>query len=279
MKTKPFLLATAGSTIDGRAIDDAMIDQMASSYDPKTYGARLNIEHIRGISGDKPFRAYGDVLELSVGETEVNFNGTTEKRKALFGVFDVTDDAKALNDAHQKVYPSIEIQPNFADKGYAYCVGVALTDSPAAIGTERLQFNRSLPGALKLTADQSGIEAAELQFANGDPEGGAVAAEVRSGFAKIAELFSGKPKEEPKPEPKADPAGFDAAAFAAGMQALGDGLAASITTLAKEQRAATDKLAGDFNAFKTQLENTRDPNFTQRPLGTGPDLGETDKFY
>ncbi|PTR05019.1 capsid scaffolding serine peptidase GPO, partial [Novosphingobium sp. GV055] len=38
MKTKPFLLATAGSTVDGRTIDDAMLQQIASSYDPKTYG-------------------------------------------------------------------------------------------------------------------------------------------------------------------------------------------------------------------------------------------------
>jgi hypothetical protein len=51
MKTKAFLLATAGSTVDGRTITDADIDQMASSYDPKTYGARVNIEHIRGSAG------------------------------------------------------------------------------------------------------------------------------------------------------------------------------------------------------------------------------------
>jgi acyl-coenzyme A thioesterase PaaI-like protein len=68
MKTKPFLLATAGSTVDGRSIDDAMLEQMVSSYDPKTYGARLNIEHVRSAP-DGPFRAYGDVLELSIGKS------------------------------------------------------------------------------------------------------------------------------------------------------------------------------------------------------------------
>jgi hypothetical protein len=78
MKTKPFLLATAGSTVDGRTIDDAMLQQIASSYDPKTYGARLNIEHIRGVTGE-PFRAYGDVVELSIGKSEVNFNGKKER--------------------------------------------------------------------------------------------------------------------------------------------------------------------------------------------------------
>jgi hypothetical protein len=83
MKTKPFLLATAGSTVDGRTIDDAMLEQMVSSYNPKTYGARLNIEHVRGMTGDGPFRAFGDVLELSLGNVEVDFNGKKEQRIAL----------------------------------------------------------------------------------------------------------------------------------------------------------------------------------------------------
>ena len=106
MKTKPFLLATAGSTVDGRNIDDKMIDDMASSYDPKTYGARVNIEHFRGISPDGPFKAYGDVLELSVGEIDVNFNGKTEKRKALYGVFDVTDEKEGFRAVHSANAPT-----------------------------------------------------------------------------------------------------------------------------------------------------------------------------
>ena len=120
MKTKPFLLATAGSTVDGRNIDDKMIEEMASSYDPKTYGARLNIEHIRGHFRPGPVPRLWRRAGASTGEIEVNFNGKTEKRKALFGVLDVTEDAKKLNDAGQKVYPSIEIEPNFAGKGFAY---------------------------------------------------------------------------------------------------------------------------------------------------------------
>ena len=98
MKTKPFLLATAGSTVDGRVIDEKMLDEMAKSYDPKTYSARINLEHIRGISGQPPFRAYGDVLELSVGETDVNFNGKSEKRKALSMISSFADLDRLLDD-------------------------------------------------------------------------------------------------------------------------------------------------------------------------------------
>jgi hypothetical protein len=41
----------------------------------------------------------------------------------------------------QKVYASIEINPNFADTGEAYLVGLAVTDDPASLGTEMLQFS------------------------------------------------------------------------------------------------------------------------------------------
>ena len=113
-----------------------------------------------------------------------------EKRLGLFGVFDVDDSAKQLNDAGQKVYPSIEINPNFGDKGFAYCMGVALTDSPAAIGTEKMLFNRSLPGTIKLTAGDSGIDAAMLEFADkaipDNPEAGGLFAAATNFFSLSA---------------------------------------------------------------------------------------------
>jgi hypothetical protein len=194
MKTKPFLLATAGSTVDGRTIDDAMLEQMVSSYNPKTYGARLNIEHVRGMTGDGPFRAFGDVLELSLGTVEVDFNGKKEQRTALFGTFDVTEDARKLNQAGQKVYPSIEIEPNFAGKGFAYLMGCALTDSPASIATQRLQFNRSLPGTLTV----AGEEAALLEFAETTEAEPAQASSPGCRACSIALPRSSRP---PRPRP------------------------------------------------------------------------------
>jgi P2 family phage major capsid protein len=200
------VLATAGSTVDGRTIDDAMIDQMVSSYNPRTFGARLNIEHVRGMAPDGPFRAYGDVLELSAGTVEVDFNGQKEQRKALFGTFDVTEEARKLNESGQKVYPSIEIEPNFAGKGFAYLMGCALTDSPASIATQRLQFNRSLPGTLTL----AGENAAPLEFA--EDAGGEPGAGFLAGLSDLIDRFTGKSKTEaaPIPVPAPDPAGTGA---------------------------------------------------------------------
>jgi hypothetical protein len=42
--------------------------------------------------------------------------------------------------AGQKVYTSMEIQPNFANSGKCYLVGLAVTDDPASLGTEYLEF-------------------------------------------------------------------------------------------------------------------------------------------
>ena len=265
MKTKPFLLATAGSTVDGRNIDDAMLEQMASSYDTKTYGARLNIEHIRGISGDGPFRAYGDVVELSVGEVDVNFNGQTEKRKALFGVLDVNDDAKKLNEANQKLYPSIEIEPNFAGKGFAYLMGCALTDSPASIGTERMQFNRQLPGTLNV----HGQDAASLEFPEAAPAADAAATEVKGFFSKLTELLSGTaPKQEPvqQPQQSAAPGQFDPVQF---TKDLGDTLGKAFATQDAANKAAIDALTAQVTALSQQIENTQHPGHQNRPPANG----------
>ncbi|WJS97258.1 GPO family capsid scaffolding protein [Novosphingobium humi] len=270
MKTKPFLLATAGSTVDGREISENDIDQMASSYDPKTYGARVNIEHIRGISGQSPFFAYGDVDSVFVGETEVNFNGKIEKRKALFGVLDVTDNARALNEASQKVYPSIEILPNFGGKGFSYLGGVALTDSPAAIATERLKFSRFQPGAMVLARD----EAAALEFAeDGATESAKGLLESMKGMLdKFTASFAPAPKVETPPEPKPEgqqPTTLDFSALRGVFEEFGQTVTTAIEGLRSEFRAEADAMALKLKKLEDTQEATPAPHFQRRPIADG----------
>lgn len=267
MKTKPFLLATAGSTVDGRTIDAALLKEMADSYDPKTYGARLNIEHIRGVSGDKPFRAYGDVLELSTGEVEVNFNGKTEKRLGLYGVFDVNADAKALNEADQKVYPSIEIAENFAGKGFAYLMGCALTDSPAAIATERLQFNRQMPGTIKLSLDESA--ALQLDEGTGGEPGNAFLGSLKGILDGFAARFAAKPENKPEPEPDAQPAAFDIAPLTGLLGSFTETIGKEIGALRTEFRGEVDALAIKIGKAEDLRETTPSQDFRQRPKSDG----------
>lgn len=272
MKTKPFLLATAGSTVDGRVIDDAMLTEMAKSYDPKTYAARLNIEHVRGISGQAPFRAYGDVLELSTAEVEVNFNGKTEKRLGLYGTFDVTDEAKALNDAGQKVHPSIEIEPNFAGKGFAYLMGCALTDSPASIATDRLAFSRHIPGAIVLSRGANGQPDGPLDLEFAAEESPAV-----EGFlTKLGTMLDGfgakfAPKgEDPKPEDKPAPATtFDFAQMRSIFEDMGKTISSSIDGLRTEMRSEIDALSVKVKAVETAQEETPAHGYVARPSAAG----------
>ena len=67
-KSKEFCIATEGATTDGRVIERVWLEQMAETYDPKIYGARVNMEHIKGYTPDSPFKRYGDVVSLRAAE-------------------------------------------------------------------------------------------------------------------------------------------------------------------------------------------------------------------
>lgn len=138
-KSKFFQVATEGATVDGRVIAREWISQMAEQYDPKVYGARINIEHITSYSPDSTFKAYGDVLALKA--EEVDIGGV--KKLALFAQIDATPDLVAIVKARQKVYTSCEVNPKFADTGKAYLTGLAVCDNPASLGTEMLAFSAS----------------------------------------------------------------------------------------------------------------------------------------
>lgn len=274
MKTKPFLLATAGATVDGRVIDAEMLNQMAEGYDPKVYGARLNIEHVRGIGAQSPFRAYGDVLELSTADVDVTIHGKTERRRGLFGVLDVTEEAQQLNGASQKVYPSIEIEPNFAGSGKAYLMGVALTDSPASIATDRLQFNRARPGALTLSADAPDQAfAIEFPETTGDTGGQTFLTQLGGMFdAFAAKLTGGAKPADPKPaaKPEGEAGGaLDFAQLRPLFEEMGNQFAAQITALDAKIADAVDGFAVKLKAIETTVEATPVDQYRARPAATG----------
>lgn len=187
--SKWFVVATEGATTDGRTINRTWIEQMAANYDPKKYGARVNLEHIkwRYMWNDDPHsKCYGDVVGL---KTEENAEGKLQ----LLAQIDPTDDLIKLNKDRQKIYTSIECNPNFADTGEAYLVGLAVTDNPASLGTEMLVFsagasanplnNRKEKAENLFTA---AIET-ELEFEEVKEKGLSV-------FAKIRALFADKEK-------------------------------------------------------------------------------------
>lgn len=285
-KTRFYRVAVEGQTTDGRTIERQWLIDAAATYNRETYAARINMEHVRGITAEKPFKAYGDVLSLKTEEVEIELAGRKEKRLALLAELDVTDELLAINKDRQKLYTSIEINPNFAQTGKAYLVGLAVTDSPASLGTEMLQFAASQgennplaarkqdKGNLFTAATEFEIVLAEEPAANPDPTGV---------FASIKAFFDGlgKPSAQAPAAPAADapaePAAPapDAASFAA-IGALMTQMATSVTELANGTKAEIARLTADVKALAEKLEGTpaavpgtNAQGFVQRAAATG----------
>jgi len=167
---KWFRVATEGATTDGRKITRDWIEQMAASYDPAKYGSRIWLEHWRGLFADSAFKALGDVTGLKADTVE-------DGKLALFAELHPTDELLRINQQRQKIYTSIEVDPDFADSGSAYMVGLGVTDSPASLGTDMLQFSAQQGQTSPLTARKqrpenlfSAAVPIELDFSDADPD-------------------------------------------------------------------------------------------------------------
>lgn len=123
------IIGVSGSTADGREISAQKLQEMAESYDPKIYGAIINLEHYRFL-WDKWEGGYGSVLELKAEAWEKDPSKT-----ALLAKLSVLPALQNIWDKGEKLFTSMEIQDDFADTGKAYLVGLAITDSPASLGT------------------------------------------------------------------------------------------------------------------------------------------------
>ena len=145
--SKFFRIAVEGATTDGRTIAREWLSQMAKNYSPALYGARINLEHYRGIVPDGPFKAYGDVIALETRDE----SGPLAGKLGLYAQIAPTPDLVAMTKAKQKIYTSCEIDPSFADTKQAYLIGLAVTDSPASLGTEILSFAAQNPAASPFT--------------------------------------------------------------------------------------------------------------------------------
>lgn len=262
-------IATEGATTDGRTISAEWLTQMANNFNPAKYGCRINLEHIKGVLPDSPFKAYGDVTALKAEKDD-------DGKLALFAEIDPTDELKAMVQKRQKVYTSMEVDPDFADSGEAYLVGLAVTDTPASLGTSMLKFSaeqgqNSPLAARKQRPDNLFSAAIEttLDFTEERPEetGASLLDTVKALFSK----HNGKHKHE-------------LAAFQADLQqtlalfvekhtALEGELAKRPTGDAfSTLQAAHDELKQRFDELFTRLDNEPAPQH-HRSRATGTDGG------
>jgi hypothetical protein len=241
---KWFTVATEGQTTDGRVIERTWLQQIAETYNRKTYGARVSIEHQLSIYPGSMFRAYGDVTAAQTVETD----GKLQLQVQI----DPTPELVELTKSRQKIYSSIEVNPNFAKTGKAYLTGLAVTDTPASLGTDTLEFCAQHPDKHPLALRKT------------TPEGEPVKL-----FQRVREIL-GRAK------------GIEAAQFKQideAMTELAEHFSDAGTKLQKQIDALVERLEDsvkgyvkteDFNALKELLDKTP-RQFTQRKPATGSD--------
>lgn len=265
-KSKFFRVFTEGHTTDGRIIERKWITEIVETYNAAKFGARVWLEHMRGLYPDSPFKAYGDVVAVKAEEID--------GKMTLFAQITPTDDLVAMNKSRQKIYTSVEIDPDFAKTGKCYLTGLAVTDSPASLGTEMLAFSAgstSKPLDARKQKPENLFSAAvevELEFEEISDEPGL--------FAKVKALLS-----KDKTEIKTD--------FADVHQAVEE-IAKTVTDTSKELdskiaqslddfkklQTDVDELNSQFAALKNQLETTEPEGQRRKPATGGDNSIKTD---
>lgn len=265
-KSKMFRIAVEGATSDGRNISREWLTQMAKSYNPALYGARINLEHYRGIVPDGPFKAYGDVVALETRDE----SGPLAGKLGLYAQIAPTPELVALTKAKQKIYTSCEIDPSFADTKQAYLIGLAVTDSPASLGTEILSFAAQNPAASpfagRKVSSSNLFTAADETVIEFEPEADNTPT-LPAVFARVKELLGMAKKKEASDDTRfADlTQAIEATATHGAAQAEAT---AKLETQVAELSAAREADRKAFDELRTQLSTTGNGQ-PQRPHATG----------
>ncbi|ELI8043452.1 TPA: GPO family capsid scaffolding protein [Yersinia enterocolitica] len=272
-----FRVAVEGAAADGRTINRQDLEDIALTYDPTFFGARVDLEHYKSLMPDSVFRCYGDVTAV---KTEKIINGPLSGKLALLAQISPTDEMLTLNKSRQKVYTSIQFSPNFADSGRAYLKGLALTDNPGSLGTEMIQFcaqqvaagkphplagRKHSPDCLFTALEETFIEFEEVQAADDTS---------KKFTAKIKELLFGAEK---KTDGNLDDIRQAVQLVAESQKTVLE----NQQQFAASQREITDlksqlsQLSTSFAALTTQLQS-EDNQHTSRPPAKGGPEGSAD---
>lgn len=265
-KTDWRVIGVSGETADGRTISSKELQEMAEQYDPEIYGARINLEHMNFLFTDFP-GGYGDVVELKAEPWAKD-----ETKTALLAKLNITETLQKLWASGQKIYTSMEITPRFADTKKAYLTGLAITDTPASLGTTanytaaKTKAEEKIFTAYRQTETQE-IAMTKPQDNNQDSNQAATTVKplteehAESIFSRLfAKYFGKKEPEQPEtpsinPEQPSEPK--DGQQF---KQEGWDGFSKSIQLLEKldekieAQQTEYNTLRAEFDKFKAEIE-------------------------
>jgi len=186
-RTEWLCIATSGKAVDGRVIEAQWLNDAAETYTRNTYTAMIWPHHPQYDLGEREFTCnLGEVDALKV-ETE----GDVTKLYAQLIPNQFLIDANRMG---QKLFTSAEFISDFAGSGKEYLFGLAVTDIPASLGTEKLKF--ILAGEEK-DAARGSLET----FSLGTLKNNKAEKKESSLWAK---LFSSRKEFTPTPEPNTD---------------------------------------------------------------------------
>lgn len=203
-------IGRSGSTADGRTIDGYKVTEAAESYDPELYTAVINYEHYRYYGN------YGKVLELRAIEDGdvVYLEARLEPNKHFI----------QLNADGQKLFTSMELTPNFDNTGKHYLSGLALTDSPASLGTSEIKFNKQTVTVERGDSEEISAESFALSEGDNSPAPNEqFSAEEKTFMEKAVHFFrlsKNSPKETTNPKDDDAMNAEQFAKFEEGQQAL-----------------------------------------------------------
>ncbi len=208
-KSTWFKVATAGPTIDGREIETQWLTDIADTYDMDEYTASIFPDHYSWWGN------YGQVIEVKVEKDK-------KKRLCLFARIKPNRLLLDLNEEGQKLFTSIKVETDFAKTGKAYLSHLAITDTPASLGTSQLKFSKD--ESQKFIHVFAIEEAIELNFDNEQTDE-ELAEEVakRPGFFKRFFNDQNPPKQDEE-------------------------------EMSSEYKKKLEKIEGDLNGFKKQLD-------------------------
>lgn len=260
---KKFRVMTSGITVDGRKVTREQIHAMAASYNPSLYGARVNIEHYLSPFPGSDFCAMGDVAALSAEDIS---EGPLAGEASLFAEIEPTARMKAMTDDGKKIFSSVEIHPQFPTTNGPYLVGLAMTDTPASLGTDKLKFAAEKRGeVMRFSAADAETtmftNAFEAELVQADQERSTSGSEW---FSRVMGIL-GKGK-------KTDDERFSqvhqAVEVVAQSQADLSDQFSNAEQAAASNKQAIEKLTTDLAALHQKVEGT-DGNYSRRPPASG----------
>ena len=275
---KMFRVAKAGPTSDGRFIKPEWLTDIADTYDPNLYTARIFIEHIRGVTADSAFFCGGDVVAVEAHKNDAG-------EMCLYAEIKPNDKFKELNQADQKVFPSIEVVPNFNNSGKYYLGGLGATDSPASLATEKFQFSTNSNFASGITGKNNVYMGEALNLSDIFEEPAAASAmdeaKLEGIFSRIFSKLFGDKTTQPvaqASEASAQPAvpNIDVSVFASSAahefaEAVRPIIAQEVAGFAKQSDVDT------LSQRLSEALNQRDPAHQHRQQSDGSGAGDRPK--